>query len=49
MFFKSQKMFCQIPYFKMYVPTFKYEGSGCGLVGKAVASDNRGPQFECSH
>ena len=24
-------------------------GSGCGLVGRAVASDNRDPQFESSH
>ena len=24
-------------------------GSGCGSVGRAVASDTRGPQFESSH
>ena len=24
-------------------------GSGCGLVGRAVASDSRGQQFESSH
>ena len=24
-------------------------GSGCGLVGRAVASDARGPRFESSH
>ena len=24
-------------------------GSGCGLVGRAVASDTRGTQFESSH
>ena len=24
-------------------------GSGCGSVGRAVASDNRGPQFKSSH
>ena len=24
-------------------------GSGCGSVGRAVASDTRGPQFEFSH
>ena len=24
-------------------------GSGCGAVGRAVASDTRGPQFESSH
>ena len=24
-------------------------GSGCGSVGRAVASDTRGPPFECSH
>ena len=24
-------------------------GSGCGSVGRAVASDTRGPQFEPSH
>ena len=26
-----------------------YFGSGCGSVGKAVASDTRGPWFESSH
>ena len=25
------------------------EGSGCGSVGRAVASDTRDPQFESSH
>ena len=25
------------------------EGSGCGSVGRAVASDTRGPRFESSH
>ena len=24
-------------------------GSGCGSVGRAVASNNRGPQFKSSH
>ena len=24
-------------------------GSGCGSVGRAVASDNTGPRFESSH
>ena len=24
-------------------------GSGCGSVGRAVASDSRGPRFESSH
>ena len=24
-------------------------GSGCGAVGRAVASDTRGPRFESSH
>ena len=24
-------------------------GSGCSLVGRAVASDSRGPRFESSH
>ena len=24
-------------------------GSGCGSIGRAVASDSRGPQFESSH
>ena len=24
-------------------------GSGCGAVGRAVASDTRDPRFECSH
>ena len=24
-------------------------GSGCGYVGRAVASDSRGPRFESSH
>ena len=24
-------------------------GSGCGSVGRAVASDTRGPQFKSSH
>ena len=27
----------------------KTVGSGCGLVGRAAASDTRGPQFESSH
>ena len=26
-----------------------YIGSGCGSVGRAVASDTRGPRFESSH
>ena len=26
-----------------------FEGSGCGAVGRAVASDTRGPRFESSH
>ena len=25
------------------------QGSGCGAVGRAVASDTRGPRFESSH
>ena len=25
------------------------EGSGCGAVGRAVASNTRGPGFKCSH
>ena len=29
--------------------TFKCRGSGCGSVGRAVASDTRGPRFEYSH
>ena len=24
-------------------------GSGCGLVGRAVASETKGPRFESSH
>ena len=28
---------------------WKTLGSGCGLVGRAVASEPRGPQFERSH
>ena len=28
---------------------FVFMGSGCGSVGRAVASDTRGPQFESSH
>ena len=27
----------------------KHMGSGCGAVGRAVASDTRGPGFESSH
>ena len=27
----------------------QFKGSGCGLVGRAVASDSSGPQFETSH
>ena len=27
----------------------KYLGSGCGSVGKAVASNSRGPQFKSRH
>ena len=26
-----------------------FKGSGCGSVGRAVASDTRGPKFESSH
>ena len=26
-----------------------FVGSGCGSVGRAVASDTRGPRFESSH
>ena len=26
-----------------------HQGSGCGAVGRAVASDTRGPRFESSH
>ena len=29
--------------------TFNFLGSGCGSVGRAVASDTRGPRFESSH
>ena len=25
------------------------EGNGCGAVGRAVASDNRDPRFECKN
>ena len=38
-----------------YLPTYDNDGktdnkgSGCGSVGRAVASDTRGPQFESSH
>ena len=28
---------------------FVHVGSGCGSVGRAVASDGRGPRFESSH
>ena len=34
---------------KLYYKTVYIWGSGCGSVGKAVASDIRGPQFESSH
>ena len=27
----------------------EFEGNGCGSVGRAVASDTRGPRFESSH
>ena len=33
---------------KMFDNKFKW-GSGCGSVGRVVASDSRGPQFESSH
>ena len=26
-----------------------FQGSGCGAVGRVVASDTRGPEFESSH
>ena len=29
--------------------TVEKRGSGCGSVGRAVASDTRGPRFESSH
>ena len=29
--------------------TYSYKSSGCGSVGRTVASDTRGPQFESSH
>ena len=28
---------------------YTQSGSGCGSVGRAVASDTRGPRFESSH
>ena len=28
---------------------FQYFASGCGLVGRPVASNSRGPRFESSH
>ena len=31
------------------IQTEYIQGSGCGSVGSAVASDTRGPQFESSH
>ena len=29
--------------------SISFEGSGCGAVGRAVASDTRGPGFKSSH
>ena len=28
---------------------FQFFGNGCGAVGRAVASETRGPRFESSH
>ena len=37
-------------YFKYTnIKQFWFKGSGCGSVGRAVASDTRDPQFEASH
>ena len=36
-------------YQKMLLNDYKFVGSGCGAVGRAVASDTRGPPFESSH
>ena len=35
--------------FQKFDLTTGKKGSGCGSVGRAVASDTRGPQFESSH
>ena len=35
--------------FKMNYKVTRTLGSGCGAVGRAVASDTRGPGFESSH
>ena len=33
-----------------YKPSnYRLSGSGCGSVGRAVASDTRGPRFESNH
>ena len=34
---------------RFYQVTMGYMGSGCGSVGRAVASNTRGPRFESSH
>ena len=40
-----------VPKYKkiMNIVTTFILGSGCGLVGRAVASNSRGPRFESSH
>ena len=39
----------EIPRFDWSIQSYAQVGSGCGSVGKAVASDTRGLRFESSH
>ena len=46
--------FVYFHYFRRFLPNTSnlkliIEGSGCGSVGRAVASDSRGPRFESCH
>ena len=40
---------CLSTFLLTYIKCCINMGSGCGSVGRAVASNNRGPQFESSH
>ena len=41
--------YSQIHNYNALCITFHYLGSGCGSVGRAVASDTKGPRFESGH
>ena len=40
---------CKSVKYKIFTSKYKSWGSGCGAVGRGVASDTRGPGFKSSH